>query len=113
VLKSADPTLGLPKFDVMTVNQVFGVLFRGAVVGTRQADRSNEAPVDDDVGSVFRHRALNFAGPDKEQNSARGSVHFGLFVYSLLGSFAHVAYEQLRELLMIVNRIWQNFSVLK
>jgi hypothetical protein len=109
VLKSRDPTLGLPKFDVMTVNQVFGVLFRGAVVGTKQADRSDEAPVDDDVGSVFRHRALKFAGSRQGTEFGARVCALWFFVCSLLGPFAHVAYEQLRKMLMIVDRIWQIF----
>jgi hypothetical protein len=79
VLKSCDLALALPKFDVMTVNQVLGVLFRGVVIGTKQLDRSDEAPVDaNDIGSVFRHgRLLIRKVPDKEQESASGSVHFG------------------------------------
>jgi hypothetical protein len=59
VLKSRDPALALPKFDVVSVNQVFGVLSGDVIIGTEQLDRSDEAPRGaDDIGSVVRHRAL-------------------------------------------------------
>jgi hypothetical protein len=56
---------------------------------------------------------LEVAGSNKETEIRARVCALWFFVYSLLGSFAHVAYEQVRKMLMIVDRIWQNFSVLK
>ena len=49
-------TVALPKFYVMTVNEVVSVFLRGVIIGTKKFDRSNEVAIyTNDIGSILRH----------------------------------------------------------
>ena len=48
--------VALPKFYVVTVNELLGVFLRGGVIGTKKLDRSDEVAVyANDIGSILRH----------------------------------------------------------
>jgi hypothetical protein len=111
VLKSRDPALALPKFDVVAVNQVFGVLSGGFIIGTEQLDRPDEAPLGgDDMGSAVRHRALCAGSQQGTGVSGRVCALWSI-VYSLLGSSPHVFDEQLRKLLTERAELLQDFAL--
>ena len=56
--ESIDPSLALPKLDVITINELLGVFFRDLVIRTQQRDGPYELAIHaDDVGSILWHLA--------------------------------------------------------
>jgi len=70
--------LALPKLDVVTVNELFGVFLRGVVVGTKNLYHSDEVAVRaNDVSSILCHRIWYHPEvPVLEHKNPIASVHF-------------------------------------
>ena len=55
-LEGCESPLALPKFHVVTINEVLGVFLGSFVIWTKQFDGSDEATISaDDICSVVRH----------------------------------------------------------
>lgn len=69
-LERADFAVPLPKLDVVTVNEVLGVFFRGVIIGAKKFDSPRELAIHtNDIRAVFGHRI--WTGTQKRASACR------------------------------------------